>query len=99
MNEKNLKSILNLQKRFSKLYSVTGLIGISNNYVQITEQSFVGIFEQYPESPFGFNSYFDETSGRNIFELTIEISGVTILSIGTSEEWISVGLGDLVSHD
>jgi propanediol utilization protein len=44
MDKETLSEICEMQKRYAELYSTTGLNGISEDYIHITEEVFFGLF-------------------------------------------------------
>lgn len=42
-----------IQTKFAEMYSTTGLVGISNNYVQVTSEFFKKMFDTYTVAPNG----------------------------------------------
>lgn len=87
MDEKTLKSIVRMQKRFAKLYG-NGLIGISDEYIQVRRQVLVELLKQYPDAPHETRLFRNKIT----WEIRIKIFDVPILATGTQADWKDSGI-------
>lgn len=80
MNTKTLKELAEMQKRFKAIYDESGLCGISNNSVHITEEEFFDNFE--PENC-------SERTSDTYYEYSATLDGVKFMCLSARD--IKVG--------
>ena len=97
MSEKNFKSMVRMQKQFSKLYTNNGgggLVGISNEYVQIEEEAFASlcfdVLGTFELRIVGGHAA-DDASSCNYIQLRVMYQGIDFHSLASSPEWDAVG--------
>jgi len=81
-NEQFLKYVIPAQKKFKKMYNNedAGVLNIDANYVQISEQRFKELVNEY-------KNYSHSKLGDNWYQVSIMINDIEFISVGTKQEF------------
>lgn len=87
--DKLLRYAIPAQKKFAKMYNSHefGLVAIANSYVQVTEDKFKNILDQFD----GELNYISRKV-KDHFHLEMKLDGVIFVTVGTRRELEKAGL-------